>query len=824
MKWTEAVAAPVLLLILISAWPGSAQHVPVAERNPLAGNAAAAEAGKKTYTNYCQLCHGGDGMGGRGPALATREFRHGGEDWQLFRTIREGVPGTQMPDFNLSTEEIWQVVTYLRTLTPSGQEEVISGDAAAGEKVFFEKGACHLCHQVNGRGGRVGPELSTIGQWTVQALRDAILNPNEQEGRRPSVVSVKTKDGRHIRGMRRNEDSFSVQLMDVADQFHLLDKKELAELRYEDKSLMPDDYGKQLSSQELQDLLVYLKTLKTRDLGKVASEAAIGGGLEYERIRHSQKEPQNWLTYWGDYEGRHYSALKQINTTNVKGLQARWAFQYTGPGVLQATPLVEDGVMYTTGASGYVYALDARTGKQLWQYQHRVKSNHPNTNATSNRGVAKLGERLFFATADAGLSALDAKTGRLLWHTVMANADEGYFGTMAPLALKDKILAGISGGEFGVRGFIDAYDPITGKRLWRFHTVPGPGEFGNDTWSGDSWKRGGGTTWMTGTYDPELDLTYWGIGNPAPDLNGDVRLGDNLFTCAVVALEASTGKRRWHFQFTPHDTHDWDSNETPVLVDRMFRGRQRKLLLHADRNAFFYVLDRTNGQFLLGSPFARQTWAKGLDENGRPILVPNSEASFKGEMHYPSLAGATNWQAPSYDPATGWLYIAFREAGDVYYKEEQNYEPGKPYWGGKAVAVKEQEWGGVKAINPETGKIEWEYKLIAGNLSAGVLATGGGVLFAGSREGHLIALDSRTGRLLWRFQAGSDINSSPISYAIDGLQHIALSAGKVLYSFTLPQSEPEKVKISARPAKTPKANAASKPKLLGVNVGAGSGR
>jgi PQQ-dependent dehydrogenase (methanol/ethanol family) len=800
-----------------------AQHAPVAEKNPLSGNASAAEAGKKTYVNSCQICHGGDGGGGRGPALATREFRHGSEDWQLFQTIRDGVPGTQMPGFGMSSEELWQVVTYLRTLTPAGKEEAIQGDALAGEQVFFGKGACQLCHQVNGRGGRVGPDLSTAGQWTVQALRQAIMSPNEQEGRRPNVVVVKTKSGAQIRGIQKNEDSFSIQMMDVADQFHLLLKKDLAEFRYEDKSLMPDDYAKQLSPEELQNLLVFLKTLTVRDMDKVAAQSSRGEGLAFSRLRHSQKEPQNWLTYWGDYQGRHYSALKQIHTGNVKGLQARWAWQFSGSGVLQATPLVEDGMMYTTGASGYVYALDARTGKPLWQYQHRVKSSHVNMNATSNRGVAKLGERLFLVTADAGVSALDAKTGRLLWHTVMADVEQGYFGSMAPLALKDKIIAGVSGGEFGARGFIDAYDPVTGKRLWRFNTIPGPAEFGNDTWSGDSWKRGGGAIWMTGTYDPELDLLYYGVGNPAPDMNGDVRLGDNLFTCAVVALEAATGQRRWHFQFTPHDTHDWDSNETPVLVDRIFQGKMRKLLLHADRNAFFYVLDRTTGKFLLGKPFARQTWAKGLDQKGRPILVPNSEASVEGQLHFPNLGGATNWQAPSYDPATGWLYIAFREAGDIYYKEDQKYEPGKPYWGGKVVSAKEREWGGIKAINPETGKIEWEYRLVVGNISAGVLATGGGVLFAGSREGNLLALDSRTGKLLWKFQTGADINSSPMSYAIDDQQYIGLAAGKVFYTFALPEESPEaKPAISRRTPKKLPSEPASKPKLLGVEVGAKS--
>jgi len=814
-----------LLFLLLVSLPaaGLTQHAPVAERNPLAGSAPAAEAGEKIYANSCQVCHGGDGTGGRGPALATREFRHGGEDWQLFQSIRDGLPGTQMPGFPLSVEEVWQLVAYLRTLAPAGKEETIQGDAQAGEQVFFGKGACQLCHQVNGRGGRVGPDLSTAGLWTVQALRQAIVNPNEQEGRRPNVVWLKTKSGTEVRGILKNEDSFSFQLMDVADQLHLLQKTDLAEFRYEEKSLMPADYRKQLAAEELQNLLVFLKTLKVRDLAQVAAQSSRGEGLAYSRLRDSRKEPQNWLTYWGDYQGRHYSALKQIHTGNVKGLQARWAWQFPGAGALQATPLVEDGVMYMTGTSGIVCALDARTGRLLWQTQHRVKSSHGNMNATANRGVAKLGERIFVVTPDAGVSALDAKTGRLLWHTAMANPDHGYYGSLAPLALQDKIIAGVSGGEFGGRCFIQAFDPVTGGRLWRFDTIPGPGEFGNDTWLGDSWKRGGGAIWMTGTYDPELDLLYYGVGNPGPDMNGDVRLGDNLFTCAVVALEAATGRRRWHFQFTPHDTHDWDSNETPVLVDRMFKGKMRKLLLHADRNAFFYVLDRTTGEFLLGEPFARQTWAKGLDGSGRPILQPNSEASVEGQLHFPSLSGATNWQAPSYDPSTGWLYIAYREAGDVYFKEDQKFELGKYYWGGKAVAAKERDWGGVKAINPGTGKVEWDYKLVSGNVSAGVLATAGGVLFAASKEGSLLALESRTGQLLWRFQTGSEISSSPMSYAIDGQQHVALAAGKVLYTFVLPEQAADTKPAAAKHARKPTpAGPGMTPRLLGVEVGAPS--
>ncbi len=764
-----------------------AQHLPPgAEKNPLAGNAEAAAAGKKIFEENCQVCHGGDARGGRGPALAAGNFQHGAEDWQIFINIQKGIPGTQMPASDMGNEQVWQLVTYLRSLSGVRlEEEVIPGNPAAGEKIFAGKGGCAVCHQVNGRGGRLGPDLSAVGRWTAKVLREAILNPNSREGRIPDVVVVKTRDGREIRGIRKNEDTFSVQLIDPAENYHLLEKKNLADVRYEDKSLMPDDYGKRLPAGELDNLIAYLKTLKTRDFTKIVM-APVTGGLTYERIRDAAKEPHNWLTYWGDYQSRHYSALKQITPANVGQLQARWVFQFRGQGILEATPIVIDGVMYTTGASGFVFALDARTGRQIWQYQHRVKGNKPYVTMNVNRGVAVLGNRVFFTTVDAYLVALDAKTGLPLWETEMADVSAGYGGTLAPLAIKDKIIAGISGAEFGIRGFVDAYDPATGKRLWRFYTVPERGEFGSNTWEGESWKIGGGSAWLTGSYDPETDTLYWGVGNPSPDLNGDVRRGDNLFTSSVVALDPATGKRKWHFQFTPHDTHDWDSTEAMVLVDRPFRGQMRKLLLHADRNAFFYVLDRVSGQFLMGKPFARQTWAQGLDDSGRPIVIPGQEPSPEGTVTYPSLWGATNWMAPSYDPASGRLFVTFREAADKYYKEPVKYDAGKLFWGGKTVPHTEREWGGIKAINPETGNIEWEQKFYIGSLSAGCLATGGGVVFAGARDGNLMAFDTRSGKLLWRFQTGSQGESSPMSYAVDGKQYVALSAGAVLYAFALP--------------------------------------
>jgi PQQ-dependent dehydrogenase (methanol/ethanol family) len=662
-------------------------------------------------------------------------------------------------------------------------------DPAAGEKLFYGKAACGSCHEVNGRGGVVGPDLSAAGNTSAQALRAKILNPNADINPRrgPSVVVVKTDDGREIRGARRAEDTYSLLMMDPAGKLLSLDKAHITDQRYEFKSLMPDDFGKRLSEAEIQDIVAYLKTLNGRDLAKTI-QVEIPGGLTYERIRNSAAEPQNWLTYWGDYQGRHYSSLKQIDTSNAGRLQARWAVQLPGQSSLEATPVVVDGVMYTTGSPGTVVALDAKTGLRIWTYQRRQKVLNPYQINPFNRGVAVLGNRVFFGTLDAALIALDARTGLPLWEVQVDDTMKGYSFTSAPLAIKDKIIMGITGGEFGVPGYVDAYDPASGKRLWRFNTVPGPGEFGHDTWLGDSWKRGGAPGWLTGTYDPDLDVLYWPIGNPGPDSDAEIRKGDNLFSCSVVALDPATGQRKWHYQFTPGDSHDWDATEDVLLVDRVFRGANRKLLLQADRNGIFYVLDRTDGKFLLGRPFVRQTWNAGFDENGRPKVVPGTDASPEGTVVYPAGGGANNWRSPSYDPASGLMYLVFTESGQRYVREPEEYQAGREYWGGRGTPVPgETAAFGVMALDTETGDVKWRYKISQAANGAGVLATGGGLVFAAAADGNLIALDSKTGAPLWRFQTGATIRASPTSYSVDGKQFVAISAGNVLYSFALPE-------------------------------------
>ena len=509
--------------------------------------------------------------------------------------------------------------------------------------------------------------------------------------------------------------------------------------------------------------------------------------VPYERLRNADQEPGSWLTYSGAYHGQRFSKLDQISTGNVADLRAVWVYQVEGSGEIETTPLVADGVMYVTELEARVTALDVRTGRPLWAYQHAMPEGVLNIGfGRTNRGGALLDETFFFGTLDAHLVALDAKSGALRWKTKVAENKLGYSITAAPLAIDGKIIVGISGGEAGIRGFLDAYDAETGERAWRSHTIPGPGEPGNDTWGGDSWKTGAGATWLTGSYDPELDLLYWGTGNPGPDWNGDSRPGDNLYTCSLLAIEAPTGKLRWHFQFTPHDVHDWDSNQIPVLIDMPLAGQQRKVVAFANRNAFYYLLDRETGEFLLGTEYSTQTWAKGIGKTGRPILLPDKEPTVDGNLVYPSLQGATNWMSPSYSPVTKLLYVPVREMGSYYFKGEAKYEPGKVFVGGGERRLDgDKAWGSVRALRADSGERVWDFRTPS-PLWTGVMATAGGLVFGGSNEGNFYALDASTGKPLWDFQTGGVIRSNPISFLVDGKQYVATSGGRAYYVFALP--------------------------------------
>ncbi len=775
-------------------------------RNPLANRPDAAASGGRLYGQTCQSCHGPSAQGDRGPALNTGRFAHGDGDADLFHAIRAGISGTQMPPFpGLADDQIWQLVSYIRSLIGSASvadsSGAIAGDAAAGEALFFGKARCADCHQINGRGGIVGPDLSMAGRTAGSSLRRKLLDPAAPMaiGRGapppPQVIVAKTREGREIRGVRRNEDTFSLQIMDASGTLHFLDKLTLSSYRAENASVMPGDYATRLSSTELTDVLAYLGTRRERS---VAAGVDVASTLDHARLEKAAAEPHNWLMYWGNYQSTHYSGLNQVDTRNVGRLQAAWTFPMSGDSVLEATPLVVDGLMYTT-QPGVVVALDARTGRQIWRYNRPQKVKSPYEINPFNRGAAIAGNRLFVGTLDAALVAIDARTGLPLWETQVADSMLGYSLTSAPLVVKDKVLVGITGGEFGIPGFLDAYDAASGRRLWRWSAVPGPGEFGNETWKGDSWKLGGSPMWLTGSYDPTLNLVYWTVGNPSPEIDRSTRGDlDNLFSDSVVAIDPETGQRKWHYQFTPNDGHDWDSCQAVVLVDRAWRGQMRKLLLHADRNGMFYVLDRTNGAFLSATPFVYQNWNTGVDANGRPHVVPGSNSSREGSFFvYPTLGGGTNFQAPSYSPLTNLFYLQYQEGGQGYVSAEQTFETGRQYIGRSEATSRATRKpdepppsAGIKALDPETGKTIWDFKIFQSSLTSGVLATAGNVVFGAVRDGNVVALDARTGMHLWHFQTGANLAASPMSYAVQGRQFVAIAAGNVVYSFALSDSVP----------------------------------
>jgi alcohol dehydrogenase (cytochrome c) len=509
--------------------------------------------------------------------------------------------------------------------------------------------------------------------------------------------------------------------------------------------------------------------------------------VPYERLRRATAEPANWLTYSGSYDGHRHSRLGQIHAGNVAHLKPVWVYQAREAGKIETSPIVVDGVLYISEKPHIVTALDGRTGRPLWSYRRPAATGVPACCGAVNRGLAVLDDALFLGTFDAHVVALDLRTGSQRWDVTVADYRQGYSITVAPLAVKDKIVVGVGGGEFGVRGFLDAYNAKSGSRAWRFWTIPAPGEPGHEGWKGDAWKMGGATTWVTGSFDPELNLIYWGTGNPAPNYNGDAREGDNLYSDCLLALDADTGARRWHFQFTPHDLHDWDSNQVPVLIDATFNGKARKLVAQVNRNAFYYLIDRVTGEFLLGAPYAKQTWADGLDGRGRPMVRAGTAPSKEGVLVFPGLAGGTNWYSPAYNPATSLIYVqAHEDYAQTFFKLPPESKPGRHYEAGHARDVEGSEhYGVVKAIEALTGKIRWEFKLHAPP-TGGVLSTAGDLVFSGTREGSFFALDGRTGRPLWHFQTGGSIWSNPVAFSVDGKQHVAIAAGHSLFVFANP--------------------------------------
>ena len=543
------------------------------------------------------------------------------------------------------------------------------------------------------------------------------------------------------------------------------------------------------------------------------TNAGLHAQVSYDRLRQAEQEPHNWLTYSGDYSSNRYSELDQISPANAGNLEQQWVYQTQAVGPWQATPLVVDGIMYVTQRPNDVVALDARTGRAFWIYRYPTPQNQKACCGSNNRGVAILGDTLFLATLDAHLVAIDATTGGELWNVEVADMGAAYALTLAPLAVKDKVLVGTSGGDYGIRGFIAAFDATTGEEAWRFYTIPAPGEPGHETWEPcppspatfcdpEAWQHGGGAVWVTGSYDPALNLTYWGVGNPGPDFNAHQRPGDNLYSDSVVALDADTGELKWYFQFTPDDPYDYDSVQIPVLVDVERNGNQFKLMLWGNRNGFFYALDRETGRFLSGRPFVDVNWAAGLDDSGRPIETPQPT----GAPTFPGVQGGTNWYSPSYSPNTGLFYVSAWEGyGSVFNQAAQEYAEGRSFVGGSPTSFAPvpdaptvpglsrgplNTWteaaghGAVIALDALTGEPTWKFDM-TDVTSSGILTTASDLLFTGSREGYFQALDARTGELLWKASLGGQIVNGPITYEVAGTQYVATIAGHSLVAFAL---------------------------------------
>jgi alcohol dehydrogenase (cytochrome c) len=657
LSWAEVIKGTWPGRQLTGTWPGSGfvtdkmvaegRSLDAAIVNPLDGPDDITR-GRELFLDRCAACHGNDGKGGHAPSLAKSNYSVGASDLALYKVLRDGIPGTAMAPLDLSIEERWQIIGFLRTLD---------------------------------EGGRLEP--------------------------------------------RENPQSLPID-------------------------------------------------------------------ISWEALLTARSRSDEWLTYSGALDGWRHSSLREFTPANVSGLKLRWAHQFaTEEGAIQATPIVANKTIFISEPPNNVVALEAQTGRELWRYVRSLPEELPICCGRVNRGLAILGNRLFLGTLDAKLVALDASSGEVEWEIQVADPNEGFTITGAPLVVNNAVIIGVSGGEFGIRGFLPAYDAETGKELWRFHTIPGPGEAGHDTWENDAWQTGGGPTWITGSFDPDLNLVYWGVGNPSPVYAGDVRPGANLFTNSVVALDATTGKLAWHFQFTPHDEHDWDSNQTPVLADLVLDGHRRKVICWANRNGFYYILDRTNGEFLRGVPFVEVSWASGLDEGGRPILTEAAQVGTSGTLTKPWIGGGTNWLPPSYDPATQTFLVHATEGASIYTKSppDQVSRGQQGVYVGSGSSAAEPAINIVKALDATSGATRWKYvapkqQTDLDRTYSGVLSTAGGIAFSAS-AGIIFALDMVTGKELWRASLGGRTQATPISFSIDGSQVVAVAAGRTLFVFGL---------------------------------------
>jgi len=757
---------------------------------------------EKQFAAICASCHGPTALGtDRGPALVeSRTLRNRPQD-EIRELIRNGTPGG-MPPFPLPEDELRPLARWVHALNASAYDVGPAGDSAAGEQFFYGEGGCDSCHMIAGRGKANGPDLSDLArQLTLRDIEEALDQPNSRQPSGSSascpgwafcphnpwaVVNVRLRDGTSLRGFARSQGLHDLQLQTFDGRMHLLLDTEYEQISPETTSLMPP---LDATADQRRDLLAYLSRLGGISEGPLTSDAARDAPSPEQIQRIANPERGEWTSYHGDYSANRHSQLDQINTRNAAQLQLQWSYPIPYP-LLQMTPLVSDGVMFITGPNR-VCALDSRTGREIWCYSRpraRAETISGDAAIGANRGAAMLGDRIFFNTDDAHLICLNRLTGALMWDVFMPTQPGPYGSTAAPLVVGDLVITGIGGGDEGIRGYLDAYKVTTGERVWRFWTIPKRGEPGSETWQGNALEGGGGATWLTGSYDPETELLYWPTGNPFPDTDGTERGGVNLYTNSVVALEIKTGKLKWHFQFTPHDLHDWDATEPLVLVNARFQGRERKLLLQANRNGFYYVLDRTNGEFLLAEPFVKKmTWASGIDPQGVPQLSAGNDPTRFGTKSCPNVRGATNWYSTAFNPSTRLFYLMAVEDCTIYRQSALGgYEPYRD--------PSDPPEKYLRALDFETGKLVWERAQVGppeANYS-GVLSTAGGLVFHGESGGGFAAVDAKTGETLWHFDANSVWKASPMTYMMKGRQYVSIAAGGNVLSFALPpDAQPE---------------------------------
>ena len=751
--------------------------------------------GRSSFEARCASCHGADGAGsGNGPSIAEVRQGRPASRAALREAIRTGVPAAGMPAFPLPDAELDALADYVVLLRSPAADHPAAGDAAAGEQYFAGRGGCVSCHMVSGRGGILGPDLSSLARTRkLPQIERGLLHTGSPSVPAPrgttppsfTPVTVTLRDGTVLRGVSKYQSPFDLGVQTIDGRFVSISKADAAVIA-RDSSVLP---ALDASPAETRDLIAYLTRLTgERRAPAPAAPGAADDLASFGRV--ADPRAGEWPTYHGHLSGNRHSPLDEITTANVSRLAPAWTFPVPGAqGALQVTPVVVEGLMYVTAVNA-VWALDARTGRQVWHYSRPRTPGLVGDSASGiNRGVAVLGDRVFLQTDHAHVIALHRIGGQLLWDVEMADYRRHYGSTSAPLAVNDLVIAGVSGGDEGIRGFLDAYKASTGERAWRFWTVPAPGEPGSETWVGKASEHGCAATWLTGTYDPEAKLLYWPTGNPCPDYNGDERRGDNLYSNSVLALNPDTGTLKWHFQFTPHDLHDWDATETPMLVDAEIGGRPRKLLLHADRNGFFYVLDRLTGELLRAEPFVHNlTWASGIGRDGRPIRRPGQEPTPQGTRVCPSVDGATNWPSTAFNPATKLFYLMAEESCGIFTKSPQWWEQGKSFYGGatrRSPGDVRRKY--LRALDVANGGIAWEIPDVGGGiLASGLMSTAGGLIFYGdSTGGAFVAADAASGKLLWHFNTGQPWKAGPMTYAIGDTQYVGVAAGTTIMVFAL---------------------------------------